>query len=92
MPVGHALSALDALMKADEVPGFHDVHQVYKDGIHLNETGSYVVGCTYFATLFKESPVGLPSEPYGKIDPAVAKVIQETVWKTVREHAESEVK
>ncbi len=72
--------------------GYHDTHQLYKDGIHLNETGSYLVGCTYFATLLRENPAGLPTEPYGMISPAVAKLIQETVWKTVRAHPESCVK
>jgi hypothetical protein len=68
------------------------IHQLYKDGIHLNETGSYLVGCAFFATLFREDSTGLPTEPYGVIAPAVAKAIHETVWKTVREHPESGVK
>ncbi|HLM75189.1 MAG TPA: hypothetical protein VK459_20905, partial [Polyangiaceae bacterium] len=92
VPVGHAMQALHFRMRAGEIPGYTDIHQLYKDGIHLNETGSYLVGCTYFATLLHENPAGLPTEPYGKVDPAVAKLIQETAWKTVREHPESGVK
>ena len=42
--------------------------QLLSTGLHLNETSSCLVGCTYFATLFKPSPVGLPGVPYGKID------------------------
>ena len=30
------------------------IHQP-ADGIHLNNVGSYVVGCTYFATLYQEN-------------------------------------
>lgn len=92
VPVGHAMHALDQRMRAGEVPGYTDIHQFYKDGIHLNETGSYLVGCTFFATLFQENPSGLPTEPYGVIAPTVATAIQETVWKTVREHPESGVR
>jgi hypothetical protein len=92
VPVGHAMHALDQRMRAGEVPGYSDIHQLYKDGIHLNETGSYLVGCAFFATLFREDPAGLPTEPYGKITPAAAKDIHETVWKVVREHPESGVK
>ena len=64
----------------------------YKDGIHLNEAGSFLVGCTFFATLFGEDPAGLPTEPYGNIPPAVAKAIQQTVWDTVRQHPASGVR
>ena len=35
------------------------------------------------ATLYKEDPHGLPGEPYKVIDPKLAKIIQETVWKVV---------
>jgi hypothetical protein len=92
VPVGHAMYALDQRMRRGEVPGYSDIHQLYKDGIHLNETGSYLVGCVFYATLFREDPAGLPTEPYGNITPVAAKAIQETVWKVVREHPESGTK
>ena len=92
VPVGHVMHALDQRMRAGEVPGYTDIHQFYKDGIHLNETGSYLVGCTFFATLFKQDPTGLPTEPYGTIAPEVGKLLQQTVWKTVREIPDSGVK
>ena len=60
-----------------------------KDGIHLNEPGSYLVGCTYFATLLRQSPVGLPTAPYGKIDAALAEIIQQTVWQIVSKHPDA---
>ena len=83
VPVGHVMNALHLQMKAGRVPGYTSIYQFYKDGIHLNEAGSYLVGCTYFATLLKQSPVGLPTAPYGKIDPALAETIQKTVWQIV---------
>ena len=75
VPVGHVLHELNQRMKAGEVPGYKTVWELYKDGIHLNNVGSYVVGCTFFATLYKENPKGLPGEPYkvhgeaGRSDP-----------------------
>ncbi len=92
IPVGHAMHALDQQMRAGKVPGYTDIHQLYKDGIHLNQTGSYLVGCVFYATLFREDPTGLPTEPYGVIAPDVAKAIHQTVWQTVREHPESGLK
>lgn len=86
VPVGHVMSELHTRMKAGKVPGYTSVYQFYKDGIHLNEAGSYLVGCTFFATLFRQSPEGLPTEPYGKIDPTLAETIQKIVWQVVQVH------
>jgi hypothetical protein len=82
VPVGHVMYELNQRMKAGEVPGYKDIKEVFADGIHLNNVGSYVVGCTYFATLYKENPKGLPGEPY-KVHRKLAEVIQETVWKVI---------
>ncbi len=83
VPVGQAMTVLHRRMVAGAVPGYTSIYQLYKDGIHLNSAGSYLVGCTFFATLFQQSPVGLPSEQYGEIDPVLAKWIQQTAWDTV---------
>jgi hypothetical protein len=91
VPVGQVMNALHAQMKAGKVPGYSSIHQFYKDGIHLNEAGSYLVGCTYFATLLKQSPAGLPAAPYGAIDPALAETIQQTVWQVVAGHPDAGV-
>jgi hypothetical protein len=91
VPVGHVMSALNAQMKAGKVPGYTSIYQFYKDGIHLNQAGSYLVGCTFFATLLKQSPMGLPTEPYGNIDPSLAETIQKTVWQVVTAHPDSGV-
>lgn len=85
VPVGHVLADLDVQMKAGKVPGWTSIYQFYKDGIHLNEPGSYAVACTYFATLLKQSPEGLPATPYGDISPELASIIQRTAWRVVKE-------
>lgn len=89
VPVGHVLAELHEKMQSGKVPGWTSIHQFYKDGIHLNEPGSYVVGCTYFATVLKQSPEGLPTEPYGKISPELGRIIQETAWRVVRTHPDA---
>jgi len=86
IPVGDVMANLDQQMQDGKIAGYRSVYQLYKDGIHLNETGSYLVGCTFFATFLRQSPEGLPTEPYGKIDPAMAKTIQQTVWRVVSKH------
>lgn len=86
VPVGHVMYELDQQMKADKMPGFTDIGQVYKDGIHLNNVGSYIVACTFFVTLYGENPEKLTTEPYGDIDPKVAEVIHDVVWNVVKGH------
>jgi hypothetical protein len=83
VPVGHVMYELDQRMKAGDVSGYKSIWEVYKDGIHLNNVGSYVVGCTYYATLYRESPVGLPGEAYEVTNLELAAVIQDTVWDVV---------
>jgi len=67
------------------------IEHEYKFKAFLNEPGPYLVGCTFFATLLKQSPIGLPAAPYGKIDPALAETIQKTVWKVVSKHTDAGV-
>lgn len=92
VPVGSVMYELNQRMQAGEVPGFKSIWDVYVDQIHLNHVGSYVVGCTYFATLYRENPKGLPGAPYKVTDPRLAEVIQDTVWKVVRTHELAGVK
>jgi hypothetical protein len=91
VPVGHVLADLHLQMKAGKIPGWTSVHQFYKDGIHLNDPGSYAVACTYFVTLLKQSPVDLPTASYGTIAPDLARMIQQTAWRVVRSRPDSGV-
>jgi hypothetical protein len=86
VPVGHVMYELDQQMKAGRVAGLADIGKVYKDGIHLNNVGSYIVACTFFATLYGVNPEKLTTEPYGTIDPQATEVIHDVVWKVVKNH------
>lgn len=86
VPVGDVLYELDKRMKHGDIPGWADINQVYLDGIHMNATGEYIVGMTYYATMFQESPVGLPYSDYGLTDPVLAAAIQDAAWDVVSTH------
>ncbi len=86
VPVGHVMYGLNQWMKAGKIPGYTDIKQLFADGIHLNNVGSYVVACTFFATLYKQSPTGLPSEPYKVTDPKLAAAIQDVALRVVKWH------
>lgn len=86
VPVGHVMYELNQRMKAGLVPGHKQIQDIFVDGIHLNNIGSYVAGCTYYATLYREDPKGLPGEPYKVTDPKLAEAIHDTVWKVVSTH------
>jgi uncharacterized protein YjdB len=84
IPLGQVMHALNIKMAAGQVPGFSSVWQLYSDGIHVTNVGSYTVACTFFATIYKESPVGLPvPSQYGTISNTIRDIIQQTVWETV---------
>lgn len=87
VPCGDVMKALNDKMAAGQIPGYTKIWQVYADGIHMNNIGSYILACTYYATLYKDSPVGIgvPSQ-YGSISSALATTIQQTVWEVVSTH------
>lgn len=78
-PVGQVMYRLHEQLEAGEVEGYSTVWQLYKDTIHLNPTGCYLAGCTYYAVITGRSPHDLPHEPYGRVDPRLVPLI----WKTV---------
>jgi hypothetical protein len=65
------------------------LHQTDKS--HPTATGSYLAACVFYATLFDQSPVGLPGElkkggrVLVRIGRDEAKMLQEIAWETVQE-------
>jgi hypothetical protein len=92
VPVGDVLYELNQRIKAGQVPGYTSITQVYSDGIHFNDVGSYIVGSTFYATLFKDNPKGLTASPYKVNNPELVSIIQDAVWKVVSTHPMSGVK
>jgi hypothetical protein len=86
VPVGDVLYELDKRMEAGQIPGYTDVAQLYSDGIHFTNEGSYVVGLTYYAVLFKTDPRLLTLNPWNLNNPALEAAFKQTVWDVVRTH------
>ncbi|MBD3243343.1 MAG: hypothetical protein GF331_22325 [Chitinivibrionales bacterium] len=86
VPSGHVMYELEQRMKQAAIAGHSTVHDFYNDACHLNNVGSYITGCTMFATICKKDPRGsaVPSE-YGSIDGALVQAIQDAVWKVLTE-------
>lgn len=91
VPVGDCMFTFNQHIKAGHVPGITNITQLYSDDIHLTSTGAYLAACAYFATLYQESPIGLAYDGYGLTDPALAAIIQTSVWDTVLFHPYSGV-
>jgi hypothetical protein len=95
VPVGDVLLELHERMRVAKVPGFTDIAKVYVDAIHFNNVGSYIVGTTFYATLFRNDPRGMTADPYNEkldpkkdrlIDEKLAAAIQDAVWTVVSKH------
>lgn len=85
VPVGHVMYALNQQMKAGQITGYTNIFQIYADGIHLTNVGAYLTACTFYAVIYRDSPVGLPvPSNYGTIDSTLVTQIQETVWNVVQ--------
>ncbi|MFP4224708.1 MAG: PEP-CTERM sorting domain-containing protein [Phycisphaeraceae bacterium] len=98
-PIGDVLYELDKRLKADpdalEKYGVDDAIDLYLDFIHLNELGEFVAGTTVYATLYKESPVGVDPARYNDLtedwdfedlDPDYVALVQQTAWDVVAGH------
>jgi len=98
---GHAMARLHKKAQLGLVPGLRSTWDLYSDGVHLNNIGSYLVGLSFYSTIFQKSPVGLPvggyqglkgsDADYFIITPELAMIIQETVWEAVTALPESGV-
>lgn len=85
VPVGDVLYELNERMRAGSIPGFTSVYQFYADDIHLNKYGEYATSCTFYAVLYKTSPVGLGFAEWG-VESAMAAQIQDAAWDVVSAH------
>ena len=106
IPVGDVLYELNERLgknpqKGDGDVVYSNIRQFYGDSTHLAPgVGRYIMAMTFYAALYRESPVGLPIGAYNdlktyfslfhpdfqKITPNMQKLIQETVWDVVSKH------
>ena len=71
---------------------------LFKDTIHFNDYGAYLMALTHYAVLYGRSPVGLPhalnkanGTPAADPGPEAARAMQETVWQVVTTYSPSGV-
>ncbi len=75
------------------VEGITGRADLFKDRVHFNDLGAYLVALTHYAVLYQTSPVGLPYE-LERADgtladapgPAAARLMQEVVWDVVQNY------
>ena len=73
-PVG---VAWESFLRSHATPVLHD-----RDLSHPSPAGSYLAACVFFATLFDESPAGLPAA--AGVDESDAALLQQAAWATAR--------
>lgn len=73
------------------VDGLSSRQDLFKDKIHFNSLGAYLMALTHYAVLYGRSPVGLPyelvdakGEPVLAPGPRTARLMQEIVWEVVK--------
>ena len=94
VPVGDVLLELDKRIRAGKAPGLEKIDELYVDGIHFNNVGAFIVGTTFYSTMFKRDPRGINASAYApgksekdrEIKPELAQAIQEAVWEVVSKH------
>lgn len=91
VPAGLAMARLHDEIAAGHVPGLDSIDDLFLDGIHFNELGAYFVTMVQYATLFRESPIGLPADlkardgtPFQAPGPDLAHSLQRIAWEAVR--------
>src|SRR5690606_14556804 len=78
-------------IQADLVPGVDHISDFFSDTIHVNDAGSYAMAMIHYASIYHQSPVGLPNQLFNDSNlnihtpppPALAAYIQQMVWDVV---------
>lgn len=94
VPVGDVMFEVDKRMRAGRIPGYSNIGQLYTDHIHLNHAGSYIVGLTFYSTMYRDNPIGsaVPSNwNEARLTSTQKRQFQEAVWSVVSTHPYSGV-
>ncbi|MCO6392313.1 hypothetical protein GTW25_14875 [Aliihoeflea aestuarii] len=98
VPGGQAMALLHDEIADGTVPGTKRLNDVFGDDIHPNDIGAYFIAMVQYATIYGESPVGLPTSlrnEWGQVfftaQPDLAERLQEIAWEAVRSYPRSGV-
>lgn len=90
IPAGQVLAALERQLSEAPIAEITSTEAFFRDHIHLNDKGHYLVALTHYAVLYGRSPVGLPHQvkradgtPAEPLSPEAAGQIQKIVWSVV---------
>ena len=91
IPAGTVMATFVREVKSQGgVGGITRAEDLFRDHIHFNDHGAYLVALTHYAVLYRKSPVGLPFDlkkadgtPMQPLDPKAAALMQEVVWQVV---------
>ncbi|MFY9243653.1 MAG: T9SS type A sorting domain-containing protein [Polaribacter sp.] len=96
VPGGQAVAALYDAVLNNEITGVNNISYFFADDIHLNDIGSYYMACVMYATLFRQSPIGLifnTEDPWGTAYNSPGEVLgtklQELAFETVCNYSRS---
>ena len=99
IPGGQVMAAMArALEDEGGVDGLADVSGLFRDAIHFNDMGAYLVALTHYAVLYGRSPEGLPHRlmredgtPADAPSEEAARLMQRVVWEVVTGYARTGV-
>lgn len=93
IPGGQGMARLYDEIELGTVPGIDTITDIFTDDHHISDIGKYFIACIHFATLFEQSPVGLPHElenvwgvPFEAPGAALALRLQEIALQTVTQY------
>lgn len=92
IPVGDVMRAFNQKAKNGEIPGFSSAFDLYSDRSHQKGSGSYLLSCTFFATIYKQDVrgAGVPAN-FGELSAELVNAIQQSVYEVVFTHTHSGV-
>lgn len=75
----------DAIAAGDAPPGLSSFADLFRDTIHLNRKGGYLIALAHYAVLFDADPRGLPRVGSGRDAPTAEQAawMQDIVWRAL---------
>lgn len=96
IPGGQGMARLYDEIELGTVPGIDTITDFFTDDHHISDEGKYFIACIHFATLFGQSPIGLPYQlqnvwgvPFNAPNAALALRLQEIALATVNAYPRS---
>lgn len=93
VPAGLALGALYDTLQLHAIGPLTHISQLFNDDIHMNNDGNYFIACVMYATIYLQSPQGLPAvqagpytSDYAITNATVRAKLQEIAWKVVQSY------